>query len=225
MKSQNLVRDMKLKGFTLTEMAVVLVIVSLLIGSLLIPLGTQQEMRYRSETEKNLAEIRDALLGYALLNKKLPCPMPKSVTDPTDANYGVAASSCSPGTEGYLPWKTLGVREVDAWGTPRSNATDSFSGYWLYRVDVNFTNTISISTAAASSISIKDNNNNALTGSSEPPIAVVFSTGANRTADGLNGDSTPDVYQSGEVTSTFDDMLIWLSRPLIFSRMVAAGQL
>ena len=57
------------------------------------------------------------------------------------------------------------------------------------------------------------------------PEALSLADGANLTADGLNGDGTADVYQGGDGTSTFDDMVIWIGRPLLLNRMVTAGKL
>ena len=53
------------RGFSLTEMAVVLVIVAILIAGLVIPLATQQDIRARQDTENMLTNLREALLGYA----------------------------------------------------------------------------------------------------------------------------------------------------------------
>lgn len=62
------------KGFTLTELAVVLVIVSLLMGGLLIPLGAQQEIEKRRATEQQLNNIRETLIAFGTVNMRLPCP-------------------------------------------------------------------------------------------------------------------------------------------------------
>ena len=48
-------------GFTLTELAVVLMIVALLIGGMLVPLSAQNDIRNVNETQKTLNDIRDAL--------------------------------------------------------------------------------------------------------------------------------------------------------------------
>jgi len=211
-------------GFTLAEMAIVLVIVGLLLGGLLIPLSAQQENQFRSETDKSLAEIREALIGYAIINGKLPCPMPTTITDPAAAGYGEAAATCNPGTEGYLPWKTLGVTETDTWGEPRSSSTQAFTGYWHYRVDDAFVATIAVNTSQSDGLSIDDHNGNSLTATTERPVAIVYSTGANRTADGQNA-SANTTFEAGEITSTFDDRVIWIGRPMLINRMVAAGTL
>jgi prepilin-type N-terminal cleavage/methylation domain-containing protein len=213
-------------GFTLTELAVVLAIIALLIGGMLMPLSAQRDVQSRRDTEKALAEIRDALVGYAIINGKLPCPMPLTITDPADANYGFAAATCTPGAEGYLPWKTLGVYEVDSWGSPRSSNAAPFMGYWHYRIDDAFSSAFTLATVPTSGLLIKDTAGNTLTETApNTPVAVVYSTGANLTADGLNS-GTPDTsYQADTPSSTFDDVLIWISRPVLFSRMVAAGKL
>ena len=55
-------------GFTLVELAVVLVIMAVLIGGMLVPLSAQRDIRNVSETQKQLSEIKEALLGFAIIN-------------------------------------------------------------------------------------------------------------------------------------------------------------
>jgi hypothetical protein len=148
-----------------------------------------------------------------------------SMTDPANASYGFAPSVPCSGAEGYLPWKTLGVAEVDAWGQKRAANGDAFIGYWRYRVDDNFVATFALATQT-SQISIQNAAGQTLTEATpNAPVAIVFSTGANLTADGLNGGVPDNVYQGGDGTSTFDDMVIWIGRPLLLNRMVTAGKL
>ncbi len=117
------------RGFTLTEMAVVLVIVGLLIAGLVIPFSVQQDIRARQETEKRLADIREALLGFASANGRLPCPATAGSNGLEDPLGG---GVCTSAHGGFLPAGTLGVAPVniggfavDAWNLPIRYAVTS----------------------------------------------------------------------------------------------------
>lgn len=126
-------------GFTLVEMAMVLMIVTLLLGGLVPTISAQMEAQRISETRRQMSEIRDALLGFAVINGRLPCPAQASLaTGTTNAGReATAGNSCSCQTlsgstntianstsgiacnntsvTGVLPWATLGLPETDAW--------------------------------------------------------------------------------------------------------------
>lgn len=53
-------------GFTLIELAIVLVIVTILIGGLAMPLSAQIQARRIAETQKIMEEAREAIIGYAM---------------------------------------------------------------------------------------------------------------------------------------------------------------
>jgi prepilin-type N-terminal cleavage/methylation domain-containing protein len=121
-----------MRGFTLLELSVVVLVITLLLGSLLIPLATQVEQRNMSETHKRLQEVKEALIGYAIANGRFPCPA--EVTSPTPAptdkgeesfaaGGNAANGDCKHMYDGYVPGKTLGLANldsqgfaVDAWG-------------------------------------------------------------------------------------------------------------
>lgn len=214
-------------GFTLTELAVVLVIVGLLIGGMLMPLSAQRDLQKTNETQRALAEIKEALLGFAAINGRLPCPM--TTIDPEEPLYGVEDATCD-NDEGFLPWKSLSVSEVDAWGVKRSNASDSFIGYWRYRVDKSFKNappSFNLATTPATKLIIKDNAGLNLTQTTNDnnPIIIVFSTGPDLTPNGQNTSPSDITYEAGERSQIFDDIVVWISRPLLLNRMITAGKL
>lgn len=105
-------------GFTLIELAVVVAIVGLLLGALLVPLATRVSLQSVRETQASLAEVKDALTGFAVVNGRLPCPD----TDDDGAENGRLVADdpgdgCEGGVyEGRLPWLTLGLGRQDAWG-------------------------------------------------------------------------------------------------------------
>src|SRR5882762_4733504 len=104
------------KGFSLVELAVAVAIIALLLAGALIPLSTQIEVRNVADTRRGMDSMREAIIGFAQANGRLPCP----------ANGTLAAGSAGAGTEqvsatvctanfGAVPWATLGVPETDAW--------------------------------------------------------------------------------------------------------------
>ncbi len=127
-------------GFTLAELAVVLVIVALLFASAFVPLSTQLEVRNITDTRKQLEDIKESLIGFALSQGRLPCP-----ADPTiatgSANAGIELAACSGASlTGVVPWATLGLREGDAWGRR-----------FTYRVTESFADSIAASTHGCTS--------------------------------------------------------------------------
>ena len=214
------------RGFTLTELSIVLVIAALLISGMMIPISAQRDIQNISETGKRMNEIKEALLGFAVLYGRLPCQ--SSTIDPTDPKYGVENSPCDD-AEGYLPWKTLGVGEIDAWGTPRTAAGDPFRGYWRYRVVKEYAAAFALpappASPPASALVVQDaSGNNLTTANPDGPIAIVYSTGPDLTPNGQNA-TIDATFQAGERAVGFDDMLVWISRPILFNRMIAAGKL
>jgi prepilin-type N-terminal cleavage/methylation domain-containing protein len=198
-------------GFSLLEMSIVLVIVALLLAGLLPTVSSQIEQARRNETLKYMNEVRDALLGYTIANKHLPCP---------DSNGDGSADAPCPGiTFGTLPYNDLGVTNKDAFGKELVYAvtpafSDSATTFTLSNVG-----TIQICTTAACTATL-----------TTTAAAVIVSRGANwATAtspdelENTNGDNKFVSHDS--VQNGFDDLVIWLSPNILFNRMVAAGKL
>ncbi|GAB7563885.1 hypothetical protein LG202_19240 [Methylobacillus methanolivorans] len=213
------------QGFTLVEMAMVLVIVGFVISALLIPIGAQRDIHYIEANRSALKTINEAIIGFVVLNGRLPCPAPAMSADVELTNGGIEDCSSNQGKEGFLPWRTLSVDATDAW-----------RGRWHYRVDQGFTNSTSFSTKMLAApttqflfiddLDLQDANGNSLLSSSAPerPLAIVFSAGKNLMADGHNA-VVDNVYQVSDFSNNYDDMLIWLSRPILLNKLIATGRL
>jgi len=105
-------------GFSLVELAVVIAIVALLLGALLTPLATQHQLRKNKEAERELREVKEALIGFAVANGRLPWPdlnfSPDGIENVPTGPFPLAIPC--PVCEGLLPWQTLGLAPTDPWG-------------------------------------------------------------------------------------------------------------
>ena len=105
------------RGFTLIEMAMVLLIVALLLGGGLSVLSAQLEQQKYKDTQKLLEDAREALIGYAAANGRLPCPA-SAASNGIESPLGgsTAVVPCTNPYNGFLPAVTLGMPGVDANG-------------------------------------------------------------------------------------------------------------
>jgi len=121
------------RGFTLTELAVVMAIVALLLASLMYTLSAQVDQRNFEDTRRRLELVRDLLLAYAVVNGRLPCPARSAATaapvtvsgdevrDAAGNCIGDAVTDYYGGTSGgvtlgLLPARAIGFQIVDSSG-------------------------------------------------------------------------------------------------------------
>ncbi len=210
----------KTKGFSLIEMAVVLVIVGLLVTGLLLPLSAQIDQRNYNETQRELSDMRDALVGYALSsaavsgNPHLPCP------DTNGDGFEDRLGGVCVNQVGDFPWATLGLGRVDRWGNR-----------YIYRVTSDFANSI----AGFNLGTVRDNQVLDAAGGAVIAVnvpAVIVSKGKTGAGAGANelensdGDTIfVDRTQTNAVGNAYDDAIVWLPSAVLFNRMVAAGRL
>lgn len=230
------------RGFTLTELAVVLIIVSLLIGGMLMPLSAQQDARVSTETTRQLNEIKEALVGFAVVNGYFPCPAISSTDGREDRSGNVCTGAKR---KGLLPWVTLGIQPTDGWGYIfMYSVTPAFSNSGLH-FSLTSPRDITIQTRDAGGTSVN------LTNSNDIPV-VIHSTGKNgywgwpldsavANPDSANPNDDEDTNSGTMATGQllfsrapsiptsgngeFDDIVTWISPNILFSRMIAAGKL
>jgi prepilin-type N-terminal cleavage/methylation domain-containing protein len=114
------------RGFSLVELAVVFAIVALLIGGAMMTLSAQVEQRSTSETQHRLNAAVDAVLAFAIVNGRLPCPAVGGAT----GDEAFTGSNCTTWYGGFLPAKTIGFQPTDSAGY----AVDSWGNRIRYAV-------------------------------------------------------------------------------------------
>jgi prepilin-type N-terminal cleavage/methylation domain-containing protein len=226
------------RGFTLVEMAIVLVILGLLLAGLLMPLSAQVDQRKISETQKAMDEIRDALIGFAVANGRLPCPAISAGNGQEDVTGGV----CTGGKRvGFIPWATLGVSKLDAWGHIfRYSVTPAFASAAPFTLTTPRDITIQTRDAAGALVNLSNagdipavvvsHGKNGFGSFSDNGTAQAPVPAANvdEAANGGSGTGFVSRVQADNPAAgggAFDDMVAWVSPNTLFNRMVSAGRL
>ncbi len=221
------------QGFTLVEMAIVLLILGLLLGGMLMPLSSQVAQRRVSDTQATLGKIHAALIGFAAANGRLPCPA-ISATNGTEQ-----APPCA-NRRGFIPWVTLGVPETDAWGHIFSySVTPAFAASSPpFTLASNGDITIKtrgsrgklVPEATTIPIVILSFGPNGYGATNRQGIAQPIVPSTNRD-EAINASSAKIFVDRVATTNNaapgggFDDLINWISPNVLFSRMIAAGRL
>ena len=248
-------RCLKQRGLTLVELALVLLIVGLVAGGGLLVMTTQMEQNRIKETQRALALAKEALIGYAQIHGRLPCPVDAASNGQVPSSFNPVDGNC-PGVSGgevyigYLPASTLGLSSATGGACEPGGST---SGYlrdgWnrCIRYAVSRANTGN--NAATRDNGIKNTGisnyspnvrvcrQQACPVGSElvgDAVAVVFSTGKNGPgasadeAENLNNNRTfvmTTLRQDGAPGGAFDDIVDWLPWTILMSKMQDAGKL
>ena len=238
------------QGFSLIEMAIVMVIVGALLGGLLVSLSSTQEMNNRNSAESEIDEIMEALYGYAQATGRLPCP---ATATSNGAEDPVGGGNCNQ-PYGFVPSATLGLSGslngdgllMDPWLNPYRYAVSQANGDAFTEVPT--------LPSAAPPAGIRGITIPSLTpdlrvcgeaactnivASGLP--AVVLSMGADWAEfTGADADATENAegttagyrhgndvnyVSSGYIEDVFDDVVRWMSPNLLYTRMISAGQL
>jgi len=235
-------------GFSLVEMAIVLAIVGLLLGGLMPTILTQMESQRINETRKQLDEIQQALIGYAIINGRLPCPAYS-----TGNEDPIGGGACNHPYDGFVPAATLGLTTtdsngfaVDSWGnriryavTPWNSTSPAVSNVFTAAGGMGMTGISNLLPSgtpylqACSTVSTSSSScsvaNTTLASSPGVPV-VIYSSGKSGGPSGTGADEVENadndrVFVSHTQTSDFDDLVVWISPNTLLNRMVTAGKL
>jgi prepilin-type N-terminal cleavage/methylation domain-containing protein len=238
------------RGFTLTEMAIVIAIVALLMASAMYTLSAQFEQRNFEETRRRLEAAQDLLLSYAIVNGRLPCP---GVASGDESGGGAVA--CTSNYGGFLPARTIGFQITDSSGF----GLDAYGNRIRYAVsattwsgaNARFTKTHVANSTAAWSIAQTPSDLVVCSDSPAAPaqttcdagtsvtnqntvVAIVFSIGKNGPTGGTGNNEARNLDGNqlfvsrrpdpqGAAGGEFDDMLVWIPVGQLYGRMISAG--
>lgn len=112
-------------GFTLIEIAIVLLIVTILLGYTVAMFPIQQELKQYRQAEVEMNDMRNQLIGFAQINGRLPCPDTSTAPGAIDGVEDQILTGCS-AYFAFYPARTLGIdgdydslgRLLDPWGQP-----------------------------------------------------------------------------------------------------------
>ena len=255
----------------MVEMAIVLVIVGLLMGSFIGSFSNRIETTRRDDTRKIIEEIESAILGFASASGRLPCP---TTTTGSGLEQPVGGGACTL-QYGFVPGRTLGLNGAynkdklltDSWGNPiRYSVTNANVGGWAFTsppggggmVDIGMNNLVPdlvvcdgdstsgvscaggantlIDTAVFIVLSLGNDGSNFVApaapnsdqGENASEVAVVANVGGENVAYTVGNNRvfvSKDYSSVDSPAGQFDDLIIWASQYVLYSRMMEAGQL
>ena len=243
------------RGFTLTELAVVFAIMSLLLAAAMYTLSAQTDQRNIEETRTRLEAARELILAFAVVNGRLPCPA-------TAASAGAEAFSggnCTSAYGGFLPAAAIGFQITDGAGF----ALDAWQNRIRYAISgaaptgcavaptlphfINAANlrangitcqpndlvvcrqSPAVVTATACDAGTSVTNQNIV-------VAIAFSTGKNGATGGTGLNEARNLDNNalfvsrtrdpvGAAGGEFDDQMTWITVGELYGKLIAAGLL
>ena len=120
-------------GFTLVEIAIVLLVVTILLGYTVALFPVQQDLKRTRQAESQLDQIIEQLIAFAQVSGRLPCPDTSAGAGVIDGVEDTLANDCE-AFFGFLPARTLGMNGkfnaqgalVDPWGSGYGYAVSDF---------------------------------------------------------------------------------------------------
>lgn len=222
------------RGFTLIEMAIVLVVIGIMLSGGLVAIRPIIDNTKNTDTRARMERIESALQIHVIRFGCLPCPAAVAGDGTADVVGGAAGcgTSCT-SDRGVVPWQTLGLSRIEG--------SDAFGTRFTYEVTPALIAANSMIRSGTSytplgAVRVRDAAGGTVT---DEAAYVVVSHGANREygyhevtgtqfpavvaapAEEENGDAD-DLYVQDDFNDTaanhFDDLVLWRSKPIIIQR-------
>ncbi|MES2739888.1 MAG: hypothetical protein V4754_02875 [Pseudomonadota bacterium] len=189
-----------------------------------------------------MAQAKEALIGFAVLNGRLPRPARSAL----DGRESPAPCRAAPACTGFVPWVTLGVTATDSWGKLlRYSVTPGFTQAPIMRGAVLADKTVRTRDPSGALQYV-------MGAPGCPPGAcvplVLYSNGRDnfgtsgagrRQANAANGNldeagndssalhfiSRPASADPAGAGGSFDDLVDWIPQGILFARLAASGKL
>ena len=212
-------------GFTLLEVSIVLLIMGFLLASVMQPMGARMMERQRNETLQQLSSIREALIGYAAVHHRLPCPV--------DAQ---AQSNCT-SAHGYVPVVELGLSGhydgrgllVDSWGNPyryHVSLSDSNNDGAADFVIAGQMREVSMQRLLPEFEVCEAATCGQLRANRLPVVLSSDGAGHSNSADESENQDSDNRFVSRDLDTVgadqFDDIVVWLSGNILYTRLLQA---
>lgn len=209
------------KAFSLIELSVVIVILSIIITGLLSIAVNSAANDKIKRSKENMDLIYKALGAYLLKNGALPCPAAITSVKSTNENYGKAgtAGTCADQNGVYIDSTVsavaYGMVPIADLGLSSSVAEDGFGNKFGYFVDKNFTNKSYVgytgNTVNYTGFDVL-NNSRYLANSIDPAIFAIVSYGANKygtfnaNSASQNTNTSPSLKENSNYPVNFVDV-------------------
>ena len=232
------------RGFSLVELAVVLVIIGFLMVSGILAFNAQVDSRNFEENARRLHLASEMVIAFAIANRRLPCP---ATTGTTGVEAPSGGGTCTTSFNGFLPAETIGYPyydsdryALDAYGNRiRYAVASAITGCTGTSTTPHFTsvnnlrgngmtcqpNDLDVCTTAACSARVV---------AQRTAVFIVVSTGKNGAItsayvtdenENTDGDAVFVSRTPGGGSDTFDDQVVAVPVGVLYSRLATAGVL